>query len=132
MATVTVNARPAPTIFDTTQAGVVVVDMQNDFASPGGMFDCAGIDIAPIRGIVEPTQSTVAAARRAGALVVYLKMGFAPDLTDAGFPNSPTWIKHIPLNVGADVEAPDGRPSRILVGDTWNTAIHRRPDTGAW
>jgi len=27
------------------------------------------------------------------------------------------------LDVGLDVEAPDGRPSRILIRDTWNTAI---------
>lgn len=123
MSVVTLTARPAPATFDTTRAALVVVDMQNDFASAGGMFHRAGIDLASIRAIVEPIQAVLAAARAAGVVVVYLKMGFAPDLADAGFPNSPTWIKHAPLHVGLEVEAPDGRPSRILIRDTWNTAI---------
>ena len=33
------------------------------------------------------------------------------------------WLKHVPLHAGADVEAPDGTPSRILIRDTWNTEI---------
>ena len=55
--------------------------------------------------------------------VVYLKMGFSPDLADAGYPTSPTWVKHLPLKVGDLVESPDGEPSRILVRDCWNTDI---------
>lgn len=50
-------------------------------------------------------------------------MGFADDLSDAGNTHSPTWIKHLPLNVGATVVSPDGEPSRILIRDTWNTDI---------
>ena len=45
---VTVAARPSPVEISMDRAAVVVVDMQNDFASPSGMFDRAGIDI---RGI---------------------------------------------------------------------------------
>ena len=49
--------------------------------------------------------------RRACA-VVYLKMAFSPDLKDAGFPDSPTWLKHIPMVSRARRQAPDGQPSR--------------------
>jgi ureidoacrylate peracid hydrolase len=56
-------------------------------------------------------------------LVVYLKMGFLPDLSDAGPPSSPTWLKHVPFHLGAEVAAPDGTAGRILVRDTWNTDI---------
>ena len=55
--------------------------------------------------------------------VVYLKMGFRPDLSDTGGPTSPTWIKHLPMQAGADTVAPDGSRSRILVQGTWNTEI---------
>jgi ureidoacrylate peracid hydrolase len=72
---------------------------------------------------VAPTMVVLAAARAAGLLVVYLKMGFMPDLADAGFPHSPTWIKHVPLRAGAETTAPDGTPGRILVRDCWNTEI---------
>jgi ureidoacrylate peracid hydrolase len=63
------------------------------------------------------------AARRSGLTVVYLKMGFQADLSDAGGPDAPNWIKHQPLRVGEVVPAPDGSASRILIRDTWNTDI---------
>jgi ureidoacrylate peracid hydrolase len=87
------------------------------------MFDRAGIDIASIQKIVEPTRCLVEAARAAGLTICYLKMAFLDDLSDAGHPDSPTWIKHIPMNAGASVQSPDGRSSRILIRDTWNTDI---------
>ena len=123
MSTVQIDARPTSMRIDPLAAAVVVIDMQNDFASTGGMFDRAGIDVTSIRAIVEPTRSVLQAARGAGVTICYLKMGFRDDLSDAGHPNSPTWIKHLPLNVGVTVDAPDGRPSRILIRDTWNTDI---------
>ncbi len=43
-----VAARPSPVELRPDQTAVIVVDMQNDFATPGGMFDRAGIDIGPI------------------------------------------------------------------------------------
>jgi ureidoacrylate peracid hydrolase len=118
-----VAARPAPCQFDLDAAAVVVVDMQNDFGAAGGMFDQAGIDIAPIAALTPRIRRVLDAARQHGVPVIYLKMAFLADLTDAGYPDSPTWRKHVPLRAGADVTAPDGSPSRILVRDTWNTEI---------
>ena len=40
-----VAARPSPIGVDLLYAAVVVIDMQNDFAAPDGMFDDAGIDL---------------------------------------------------------------------------------------
>jgi ureidoacrylate peracid hydrolase len=122
-AVVEVAARPQSFHLATATTAVVVVDMQNDFASRGGMFDLAGIDTTCIRAIVPTLQAVLAAARAAGVMVVYLKMGFSPDLTDAGCPTSPTWIKHLPLRAGDAVTSPLGEPSRILVRDCWNTDI---------
>lgn len=121
--TLQIAARPEPLELSTDRTAVVVVDMQNDFASPGGMFHRAGIDVGGIQKIVAPIATVLDAARAARILVVYLKMGFQPDLSDTGAPNSPTWLKHVPFGVGAAVLAPDGAPSRILVRDTWNTDI---------
>ena len=121
--TVQVAARPDAVTFEPSTAAVVVVDMQHDFASRGGMFDLAGIDVSGIRAIVPAVTRVLAAARAAGTMVCYLRMGFSDDLSDAGFPTSPTWLKHVPLRAGDRVIAPDGTPSRILVRGTWNTAI---------
>ncbi len=122
-AIVTIEARPAPVELAVGRAAVVVVDMQNDFASVGGMFDRAHIDIRCIRAIVPAIAGVLDAARNAGILVVYLKMAFRPDLSDTGGPDSPTWLKHIPLQAGAATVAPDGTPSRVLIRDTWNSDI---------
>ncbi len=132
MGTVEIDARPARLQIDPLAAALVVVDMQNDFASVGGMFVRAGIDVSSIRAIVEPTALTIDAARRAGVMVCYLKMGFQADLSDAGQPHSPTWLKHLPFDVGATVESPHGAQSRILIRDTWNTEIisELTPDSG--
>lgn len=121
--TIHLDARPVPHSFDTGTTAVIVVDMQNDFGSPGGMFDRAGIDIKPIQDIVEPISGVLDTARSEGMLVIYLKMAFQPDLSDSSSPDGPTWVKHRPLEAGEAATAPDGTPSRILIRDTWNTDI---------
>jgi ureidoacrylate peracid hydrolase len=117
------NARPEPVEIDLARSAVIVVDMQNDFCSPGGMFDRAGIDISVNQVTVGPTARVLAAAREMGTRIVYLKMGFLPDLSDAGPADAPNLIVHRRLSVGETVQAPDGRESRILIRDTWNTDI---------
>ena len=118
-----IDARPAPVRFDPSETAVIVVDMQNDFGSPDGMFGRAGIDLTGIRATIEPTRKVLASARRNGIKIVYLKMAFRPDLSDAGAPDAPNWLKHLPMRAGETVTAPDGSLSRVLVRDTWNTEI---------
>lgn len=97
--------------------------MQNDFGSVGGMFDRAGIDIGCIRAVVPNVQSALAVARKASLSGIFLKMGFKPDLSDAGPPTGPNLLKHAPMHVGETATAPDGTPSRILIRETWGTEI---------
>src|ERR1700736_778193 len=97
---IVVDARPEALAIDPAQSAVVVVDIQNDFGSEGGMFALAGIDISGIRKTITPTARGLAAARRAGVTIVYLKMGFRPDLSDAGGPDAPNWLKHRALRAG--------------------------------
>ena len=120
---VVVDAKPEALAIVPAQSAAIVVDMQNDFGSDGGMFAMAGIDISGIRKAIAPTARVLAAARRAGISVVYLKMAFRPDFSDVGGPGVPNWIKHRPLRVGEATTAPDGTASRILIRDTWNTEI---------
>lgn len=120
---VTLDAKPEPIKFDTARTAVIVVDMQNDFGSKGGMFDRAGIDISGIQKTVAPTAKVLTSARRAGLKIIYLKMGYRPDLSDLGAHDSVNRSRHMRLGVGQTVRAPDGRESRILIRDTWNTDI---------
>ena len=86
---VRVDAAPGAFEFDPASTAALVIDMQNDFGATGGMFDRAGIDISAIRRTLTPTARVLGAARRAGCPVVYLKMGYAADLSDLGAPGSP-------------------------------------------
>ena len=55
---VTLAAQPEPIAIDTAQTVVIVVDMQNDFATKGGMLDRRGIDISPIQQAIGPPQTS--------------------------------------------------------------------------
>ncbi len=120
---VQVNARPDSLTLDRQATAVIVVDMQNDFAGRGGMFDRAGVPIDGIQAIVQPTRRVLGAARDAGIKVVYLKMEFDADLSNAGSPGAPNRLKHAPLGLGEEMRSPEGVEGRILVADTWNTEI---------
>ncbi|HVN81283.1 MAG TPA: cysteine hydrolase [Terriglobia bacterium] len=120
---VSIDAKPEPIAIDTAKTAVIVVDMQNDFGSKGGMFDRMGIDLSIIQRAVGPTAKVLAAARKTGIRIIYLKMGFRPDLSDLGASDSPNRAGHLRAGVGEPVRAPDGTESRILIRDTWNTEI---------
>ena len=117
------EAKPQAIEIDPIRTALIVVDMQNDFGSQGGMFDRAGIDISQIQAAIAPTGRVIEAARKSGVPVIFLKMGFRADLSDAGAPDSPNRIKHEAMHIGEAVHAPDGTLGRILVRDTWNTQI---------
>lgn len=120
---ITLNAKPEPIAIDTATTAVIVIDMQNDFGTKGGLFDRAGLDISMIQKAVAPTAQVLAAARNAGITVIYLNMGFRPDLSDLGASDSPNRVRHLIFGAGKTVRAPDGTESRILIRDTWNTAV---------
>jgi ureidoacrylate peracid hydrolase len=120
---ITIDARPEALVIEPARTAVIVVDMQNDFGSHGGMMALAGIDISGNRAVIPATGRVLAAARQAGILVIYLKMAFRADLSDAGVPDAPNWLKHLPLRAGEETTTPHGTASRILVRDTWNTDI---------
>lgn len=116
-----VDARFVPVAFPVEETAMLVVDMQNDFGHSEGMFAQAGIDVSGVQAVVPAIARALAAARGAGLKVVYLKMAFQPDLSDAGLPDVPSWFHF--MKVGEEVTAPDGRSSRVLIRDTWNTDI---------
>lgn len=108
--------------FDPPHTAVIVVDMQNDFGSEGGMFDRAGLDISGIQACVAPTGTVLSLARAAGIRIVYLKMGFRPDLTDMGPEDAPNRVRHLNMfRVGEAAAVPGG--GRVLVQGDWGTQI---------
>src|SRR6266566_1956638 len=110
---VTLDAKPEPIALDPAHTAVIVVDMENDFTTKGGMFDRAGVDVSGAQKAIGPTAKVLATARQAGLKIVYLKMGYRPDLSDLGATHSVNRTRHLKFGVGQKIQAPDGRESRL-------------------
>ena len=127
---VTVPARPQAVDIDLARTAMIVVDMQNAYASKGGMLDLGtGIDESRIRPVIEAHQRLLPAARAAGVTVVYLQFGYKPDLSDAGGPQSPNIRKQMAIRMIK--ERPADRDKLIIQG-TWGWQIVDaiRPEPG--
>jgi hypothetical protein len=62
----TLAAKPTPISLDLAKTVVMVVDMQNDFGSKGGMFDRAGFDTASddeVIGIADEINTRLSSSR---------------------------------------------------------------------
>ena len=91
--TVTLPARPEPIRVSTDNTAVVVIDMQNAYASPGGYLDLAGFDIGGAAKVIEQSGKVLATARAAGLPVIYFQNGWDEEYVEAGGPGSPNWHK---------------------------------------
>lgn len=90
---VTLAARPEGLRLDPAETAVVVIDMQNAYASAGGYVDTAGFDISGAAGTIARIAKVLETARGAGMPVVFLQNGWDPDYVEAGGPGSPNWHK---------------------------------------
>jgi len=90
---VTLPARPEPIEVDPATTAVIVIDMQNAYASPGGYVDLAGFDISGAAGVIGRISQVLDTARGAGMQVVFLQNGWDADYVEAGGPGSPNWHK---------------------------------------
>ena len=113
-------ARPEPLSVELERTAVLLVDMQNAFASPGGMLDLAGVDVAPAGEAVANALVLTDAARAARIPVIYLVMGYAPDQSNAGGEDSPNPRKELALCLMR--ERPELR-GKLLTYGTWDFQI---------
>ena len=114
------STRPEPLEVAFERSAVVVVDMQNAFASKGGMLDIAGADLRDASRVVSATRSLLDAARGRDLPVVYLRMAYKPDLSDSGGPQSPNWHKELGLCLMGSRPELKGK---ILIEGTWDAQI---------
>jgi len=69
----TLEERLAP-----AHTALLVVDMQNDYCSPGGASDRNGRDLSATQQIVPPLRELIASARRVGIPVVWARYTLGP------------------------------------------------------
>jgi ureidoacrylate peracid hydrolase len=89
----TLPARPEALRLNAAETAVVVIDMQNAYASPGGYVDQAGFDVTGAATVIDRIAIVLDTARRAGVQIVYLQNGWDADYAEAGGPGSPNWHK---------------------------------------
>lgn len=87
------KARPETLSLAAKETAIIVIDMQNAYASKNGYVDLAGFDISGAAGTIGKIDEVLKAARRAGIQVVYLQNGWDPDYVEAGTELSPNYHK---------------------------------------
>ncbi|MEZ2574930.1 pyrimidine utilization protein B [Buttiauxella ferragutiae] len=93
MRKITLEARPEAMSFSVEQTALIIVDMQNAYASKGGYLDLAGFDVSATQPVIENIKTAVAAARQAGMLIVWFQNGWDSEYVEAGGPGSPNFHK---------------------------------------
>ena len=117
---VTISARPEPLSIDLARTAVIVVDMQNAFVSPGGMFDEAGYDISGAPACIANNARLLPALRAAGVKIVYLKMSYTADYSDSGGPDSPNYHKELGLVL---MQAKPENWGKYVTQGTWDEEV---------
>src|ERR1700682_1551208 len=114
------NAKPEPVEIDLHRAAVVVVDMQNAFATKGGMLDIAGVDISGAAKVVLSIKGIVDEGRPPGIPIVFLQMGYKPDLSNSGGPGSPNYHKELAMHL---MNCRPELKGKLLTEGTWDFDI---------
>jgi len=117
---VTLPARPEPLSLKAHETAIIVVDMQNAYASKGGYVDLAGFDVSGAAAAIAKTKTVLEAARKAGVTVIYFQNGWDKDYVEAGGPGSPNWHKSNALKT---MRARPELSGTLLAKGTWDYAI---------
>ena len=86
-------ARPEALRLVVAQTALIIVDMQNAYASPGGDIDLTGFDVAGAAPVIPRIAQVEATARAAGMPVIFFQNGWDPAYAEAGGPGSPNFHK---------------------------------------
>jgi ureidoacrylate peracid hydrolase len=113
-------ARPEPLHIKLSETALVVVDMQNAYASPGGYLDLAGFDVSHFGGVIEQTGVAIEAARNAGIPVFFFQNGWDAKYLEAGGPGSPNWHKSNALKTMRKRPELTGQ---LLARGSWDYAV---------
>ena len=117
----TLRAEPAAIVIDPSRTALVVVDLQNDFCSPGGWLDSIGVDVSVLGTAVELSAQAVSAARAADVPVIWLNWGNRPDQA-----NLPPGVAHVydPSGAGEGIGYRSAATlSPVLTKDSWGAAL---------
>ncbi len=116
----TLPARPEAIRLSAKDTAVVVIDMQNAYASPGGYLDLAGFDISGAERVIERSARVLDTARRAKMPVIFFQNGWDADYLEAGGPGSPNYHKSNALKTMRERPELEGK---LLARGGWDYAL---------
>jgi ureidoacrylate peracid hydrolase len=96
---------------DPRHTAVVLVDVQNDFCAEGGMMDGEGLDLSAPQEMARRLPSLIAAAREAGALVIFVRNVYSSEQNSY---LSDTWLEQASRRRG---DSYTRRP--VCAADSW-------------
>ena len=113
-------ARPEPIRLNPAETALIIVDMQNAYASPGGYLDLAGFDIQGAASVIDRIAEVAALARGAGMPVLFFQNGWDSEYKEAGGPGSPNWHKS---NAMKTMRARPELAGQLLAKGGWDYAL---------
>jgi len=110
--------------YENPSTALLVLDLQRDFLEPGGRLPVAADQVEPMLGAVRATET---GARAAGAAVVQIENGFAPDDAANPFRNQAAvrgtagaeWDPRIPLDADARFTKASADAFSVAELDAW-------------
>ena len=113
----TLRARPEEFPLVPRETALIVVDMQNAYASPGGYIDIQGFDVSGAKPVIERILRVIATARALGSPIIFFQNGWEPARHEAGTPDSPNWWKSNALKLMRAEPKLDGT---LITRGTWD------------
>ena len=114
------QAAPEPMLIRPSETALIIVDMQNAYASPGGYLDLAGFDISGAAPAIQRIDEAAKAARAVGMPVIFFQNGWDKDYVEAGGPGSPNWHKSNALKT---MRARPELAGQLLAKGGWDYAL---------
>lgn len=103
---ITIPAQPYPLALSLEHTALLVIDMQNDFCTPGGWADLKGFDVCETQKPIQPLKTLLAALRKTPITIIHTREGHRLDLSDCP-PHKLARSKHQQAEIGS--EGPMGR-----------------------
>ncbi len=113
-------ARPEEFPLLPAETALIVVDMQNAYASPQGYLDQAGFDVSGAAPVIKAVAETLEIARKLGCTIVFFQNGWDAAKLEAGTPDSPNWWKSNALKTMRERPELDGK---LITRGTWDYAL---------
>lgn len=79
---ITIPAQPYPLALSLEHTALLVIDMQNDFCTPGGWADLKGFDVNATQKPIQPLKALLATLRQTPITIIHTREGHRSDLSD--------------------------------------------------